>query len=189
MRAANPKAKVRVLWLNTWFDPARERAAAQALVDQGADVLTHHSGSTAVAQVAEANSAAQRVRVIAYPSDTRAFAPAAQVTAIVHRWGGFYARVAESVRAGTWTAELVWGGIVSGLVDIAALDPALPEPMRAAVQARREAIVTGRLRPFSGPSSTTPAGFASRPVRSPTRRSSRWTGSSKVSSAGWAEKV
>ena len=150
MRAASPKARVRVLWLNTWFDPAREREAAQSLVDQGADVLTHHSGSTAVAQAAQANFAAKQVRVIAYPSDMRAFAPDAQVAAIVHRWGALYAQLAENVLAGTWAAVPVWGGIASGLVDIAGLDPALPQALHAAVRERRDAIVAGRLRPFSG---------------------------------------
>jgi len=150
MRAANPKATVRVVWLNTWFDPAKERDAAQSLIDQGADVLTHHSGSTAVAQAAQAAYPSKRVRVIAYPSDMRAYAPDAQVAAIVHRWGGLYTRLAESAMARTWKPEPVWGGIASGLVDIAALDPALPANVREAVMARRQAIVEGKLRPFAG---------------------------------------
>ena len=150
MRAANPAATVRVLWLNAWFDPAREREAAQALVDRGADVLTHHSGSTAVAQAAQANFRSRRVRVIPYPSDMRAQAPDAQVAAIVHRWGGFYTCVAERVLDGTWKPDAVWGGIASGMVDIAALDPALPADVRAAVAAHRAAIVAGRSRPFAG---------------------------------------
>ena len=150
MRTANPKATVRVLWLNAWFDPAREREAAQTLIDQGADVLTHHSGSTAVAQAAQASFRARRVRVIAYPSDMRAYAPDAQLAAIVHRWGGFYTRVAERVLDGSWRAEPVWGGIGSGMVDIAALDPSLPADVRVQVATLRAAIVDGRMRPFSG---------------------------------------
>jgi simple sugar transport system substrate-binding protein len=151
MRAADPKACVRVLWLNTWFDPAREREAAQSLIDQGADVLTHHSGSTAVAQTAQANFRAKGIRVIPYPSDMRAFAPDAQLCAIVHRWGGFYTRVAESVIAGRWTNAPVWDGIASGMVDIAAIDPKVPASVRAAVQAQRQAIVEERFKPFSAP--------------------------------------
>jgi len=151
MRAANPKAQVRVLWLNTWFDPARERDASQALIDQGADVLTHHSGSPAVAQTAQANFRTRGVRVVPYPSDMHAFAPEAQLAAIEHRWGGFYTRVAESVLAGRWKAEPTWGGIASGMVDIAALDPALPEAVRSGVQSRRAAIVAGSLKPFAAP--------------------------------------
>ena len=151
MRAANPKAQVRVLWLNTWFDPARERDASQALIDQGADVLTHHSGSPAVAQTAQANFRTKGVRVVPYPSDMHAFAPEAQLAAIEHRWGGFYTRVAESVLAGRWKAEPTWGGIASGMIDLAAVDPALPEAVRSGVQSRRTAIVAGSLKPFAAP--------------------------------------
>ena len=151
MRAAKPKARVRVLWLNTWFDPAREREAAQSLIDQGADVLTHHSGSPAVAQAAQANFRSKGTRVVPYPSDMRAFAPDAQLVAIEHHWGGFYTRVAESVLAGTWKPEPVWGGIASGMVDIAAVDPKLPASVRSGVRSRRDAIVAGTLKPFAAP--------------------------------------
>ena len=151
MRAANPTATVRVVWLNTWFDPAKERDAAQALIDQGADVLTHHSASTAVAQAAQANFARRGVRVVAYPSDMHAFAPDAQLAAIVHRWGAFYTRVAESVLAGTWTPTPVWGGIASGMVDVDAVAPGLAADVRAGLADRRAAIVAGTLVPFVAP--------------------------------------
>jgi simple sugar transport system substrate-binding protein len=151
MRAANPKATVRVVWLNTWFDPAKERDAAQALIDQGVDVLTHHSASPAVAQAAQANFRSRHVRVVSYPSDMHAFAPDAQLAAIVHRWGGFYTRIARSVIDGSWRPEPVWGGIASGMVDIDALDPSLAKDVRAGVQARRAAIVAGTLAPFAAP--------------------------------------
>ena len=151
MRAANPKATVRVVWLNTWFDPAKERDAAQTLVDQGADVLTHHSASPAVAQAAQANFRSRGVRVVSYPSDMRAFAPDAQLAAIVHRWGGFYTRVAERVIDGTWRPEPVWGGIASGMVDIDAVDAALSKELRAGLESRRAAIVGRTLTPFSAP--------------------------------------
>ena len=68
MREANPKAEVRVLWLNTWFDPAREREAAQSLIDQGADVLTNHSGSPAVPQTAQEHFKDKGVRCLLYTS-------------------------------------------------------------------------------------------------------------------------
>jgi basic membrane protein A len=151
MRAANPRASVRVVWLNTWFDPAKERDAAQALIDQGADVLTHHSASPAVAQAAQANFRSRRVRVVAYPSDMRAFAPDAQLAAIVHRWGGFYTRVAERVIDGSWRPDPVWGGIASGMVDIDAVDASLAQDVRAGLQTRRAAIVAGTLAPFAAP--------------------------------------
>ena len=66
MRAASPRAQVRVLWLNSWFDPSREREAALTLINQGADVLTNHSGSPAVPQTAQANFKDKGVRVVSF---------------------------------------------------------------------------------------------------------------------------
>ena len=151
MRAANPAARVRVLWLDSWFDPGRERAAAQALIDQGADVLTNHSASTAVAQAAQASFATKGVRFIGYTSDMRAFAPDAQLGAVVHHWGAFYSQVVASVLDTTWRPAPVWGGIATGMVDIEAIDPKLPAGVRAALAAKRQAIVAGAFKPFGAP--------------------------------------
>ena len=151
MRTTNPKAVVKVVWLNTWFDPAREAEAAQTLVNQGADVLTNHSASPAVAQTAQANFAAKGVRFIGYQSDMHAFAPDAQLAAVTHHWGGYYTAVARSVLDGTWRPQPVWGGIRDGLVDLTAIDPKLPAAVRAKVDERRKAIVAGRFKPFSAP--------------------------------------
>ena len=60
MRSVNPKAQVKVVWLNVWFDPALEHDAAMRLMDQGADVLAFHTGSTAVMKAAQERGAAPR---------------------------------------------------------------------------------------------------------------------------------
>ncbi len=150
MREANPTAQLRVLWLNAWFDPAREREAAQTLINQGADVLTNHSGSPAVPQAAQAAFKDKGVRVIAYQSDMKAFAPDAQLAAVTHHWGGHYTRVAQSVLDGRWKAQPVWAGMKEGLVQLSPVDTSLPKELRAQLEARRQAVVAGKLRPFSG---------------------------------------
>lgn len=150
MREANPKAQLRVLWLNAWFDPAREREAAQTLINQGADVLTNHSGSPAVPQAAQAAFKDKGVRVIAYQSDMKAFAPDAQLAAVTHHWGGYYTRVAQAVLDGRWKAQPVWAGMKDGLVQLSAVDASLPKELRAQLEARRQAVVAGKLEPFSG---------------------------------------
>jgi basic membrane protein A and related proteins len=150
MLAVNPKAQVKVLWLNTWFDPAREREAAQTLINQGADVLTNHSGSTAVAQTAEDNFKAKGTRVVAYQSDMRAVAPNAQLTAIVHQWGGYYTAVAKSVLSGTWKPQPVWGSMKQGFVAFSPLAASVPKDVAALVNTKRAAIESGSFAPFSG---------------------------------------
>jgi simple sugar transport system substrate-binding protein len=146
MRAANPKAEVRVLWLNTWSDPVREREAAQTLVRQGADVLTNHSGSPAVPQTAEDLG----VKLVAYQSDMRRFAPRAQLAAITHHWGGDYTRVAQSVLDGRWSVQPAWGGLKDGMVQLEALHPSLPADIVEALQRLRADIESGRRHAFEG---------------------------------------
>ncbi|OYV00597.1 MAG: BMP family ABC transporter substrate-binding protein [Burkholderiales bacterium PBB5] len=146
MRAANPQAQVRVVWLNTWFDPAKEREAALTLVNQGADVLTNHSGSPAVPQVAEEKG----VGLIAYTSDMARFAPKAQLAAVTHHWGPYYTQLARQVLTGSWSGQPVWAGMKDGLVQLSALNPALPAAVKAGLAQQQQALVAGQLQPFAG---------------------------------------
>lgn len=146
MRAANPQARVRVAWLNTWFDPAREREAALAMVNAGADVLTYHSGSPAVPQLAEEKG----VRLVSYHGDMRAFAPKAQLAAITADWSGYYTRRVQALLDGRWQSADTWGGMADGMVQLAAVDASLPAALRAELGQRRDALLAGRAAPFAG---------------------------------------
>jgi simple sugar transport system substrate-binding protein len=147
MRSIDRKASVRVVWLNTWFDPARERDAALALVNQGADVLANHTASPAVALAAEEKG----VKLIANQSDMRAFAPHAQLAAVMPAWGDYYTQVARDVIARRWKPTPVWGGLRSGMVGLGAIDGALPAAQRAAVDDSRRALIDGRVTIFAAP--------------------------------------
>ena len=146
MRAANPKAVVRVLWLNTRFDPPKEREAALALISGGADVLANHSGSPAVPQTAEEKG----VKVIGYQSDMSRFAPRAQLAAVTADWGAYYTRVARTVLAGNWKAQPTWGGIRDGMVHLGALSPTLPATLRQDVAKLERQLLAGKAGPFMG---------------------------------------
>ena len=147
MRSANPKAEVKLVWLNAWFDPPREREAALSLIGQGADVLTNHSGSPAVPQVAEEKG----VMLLAYQSDMSRFAPKAQLASVSHHWGGYYSQVAQAVIKGTWKAQPVWGSMKDGLVQLSAINPALPADVKAGLAQRQQALLAGKLKPFAAP--------------------------------------
>ncbi len=146
MRVANPKATVRVAWLGTWFDPPKEREAALALIGGGADVLANHSGSPAVPQTAQERG----VKVIGYQSDMSRFAPDAQLAAVTSDWSGHYMRVAQSVMAGTWKAQPVWGGMKDGMVRLSAVHASVPADLKRELAAREQALVAGTDGPFIG---------------------------------------
>jgi len=147
MRSVNPKAQVKVIWVNSWYDPGREREAAMTLISQGADVVTHHTDSTAVVQAAEEKG----VYAIGYHSDMSKYGPKAHLTASTHDWSGHYIKVAQDLLAGTYTPSNVWGGIKAGMVKLAPLNPAVPAEVRELVAKAEADIVSGKLHPFVGP--------------------------------------
>jgi basic membrane protein A len=149
MRAANPKAVVKVVWLNTWFDPAKEREAALSLINDGADVLTHHSGSTAVPALAQ-EYASRGVMLLGYQSDMRQIAPAAQLTSVTHDWGAHYTAVAKSVLAGTWQPRPFWGGVREHIIRMAPYSDRVPAAVQHQANDVERAMAAGRFHPFSG---------------------------------------
>ena len=52
-QSVDPDFKVKIVWVNTWYDPGKEADAAKALIDQGADIISQHTDSPAPLQVAE----------------------------------------------------------------------------------------------------------------------------------------
>ena len=52
-QSVNPDFKVKIVWVNSWFDPGKEGDAAKALFDQGADIIVQHTDSPAPLQIAE----------------------------------------------------------------------------------------------------------------------------------------
>jgi simple sugar transport system substrate-binding protein len=146
-RSVNPKAQVRVVWVNTWYDPGKERDAASALMGQGADVVTHHTDSTATVAAAEEKGK----MAVAYHSNMAKFGPNAQLVAVTHHWGDYYTRRAQEALNGTWKVEPVWGGIREGMIKLEGLSDKLPKDVVDAVKAREEELRKGAFHPFTGP--------------------------------------
>ncbi len=147
MRSVDPKAEVKVVWVNSWFDPGKERDAAITLIGQGADVITHHTDSTAVVQAAEEKGK----YAIAYHSDMKKYGPKAQLAAVTHHWGAYYTKQAQAVIDGTWKTSSTWGGIKDGMVKLEGINNSVPAEVKQFVAAREKELVAGTLNPFTGP--------------------------------------
>lgn len=147
VREANPKANVKVVWVSSWYDPAKEREAAETLLLQGADILTQHTDSAAVIQTAEAKGKF----AIGYHSDMSAFGANAHLTATVHNWGPIYLAKAKAVLNDLWQSEDLWYGIQEGVTDIAPLNKVVPADVKQLVETKKAAIKAGKLRVFDGP--------------------------------------
>jgi basic membrane protein A len=131
VRKSNPSAKVKVVWTNTWFDPQKERQAAEALLDGGADVIAQHQDTPGPQQAAEARGKFG----VGYDADMSKFAPKAVLTSPIWNWGIYYSEVVKQVQAGTWKSEQYWGGWQDGLVDLAPIGPMVPADTKALAEA------------------------------------------------------
>ena len=144
MRSVDPQAQVKVIWLDAWFDPPKERDAAMTLFNQGVDVIAFHTGSTAVMAAAQERGK----MAVAYHSDMRKVAPDAQIVAVTHQWGGYYTQRAQAVLDGSWKATSLWGGVKEGMIRVGDFGPKVPKAVQEEVLARQQDIATGKLQVF-----------------------------------------
>ena len=113
--SVNPDFDIDVVWVNTWYDPAKEADAAKALINQGADIITQHTDSTAPLSVAEELG----IKGFGQASDMISFAPNTQLTSIIDQWGPYYIKRIQAALDGTLESSDTWGGMDTGMVEMA----------------------------------------------------------------------
>ncbi|MEI9404062.1 BMP family ABC transporter substrate-binding protein [Mesorhizobium argentiipisi] len=144
-QSVNPDFKVKIVWVNSWFDPGKEADAAKALFDQGADIIVQHTDSTAALQVAEE----RKLHGFGQSSDMIKFAPHAQLTSLTDEWGPYYISRVQAALDGTWKPDNVWLGIKDGAVKLAPYTN-MPDDVKAMAEATEKKIAGG-WNPFTGP--------------------------------------
>ena len=146
-QSVNPKIKTKVIWVNSWYDPAKERQAAETLVAQGADVMAQNTDSPATLQVAQEKG----VYAFGWDSDMSKFAPKAHLTAATNDWSGYYIDTAKAVIAGTWKTGSYNGGLKEGMVKMSKLNAVVPADAAKAFEEKKAALTAGTFAPFTGP--------------------------------------
>lgn len=147
-KKANPDVEISVVWVYTWFDPAKEADAARALIANGVDVITQHTDSTAPQAAAQE---AGNVYTFGQASDMAAFAPVPRIASIIDDWSPYYVKRVGQVLDGTWESGASWAGIADGEVVIGEITDAVPAEVKAEAEAMRDAIAAGDYHPFTGP--------------------------------------
>jgi simple sugar transport system substrate-binding protein len=147
-RSVNPKATTKVIWVDSWYDPGKERQAAEALIAQGADVLAQNTDSPAVVQAAEKHG----VHAFGWDSDMSKYGPNAQLTANTENWANYYIDEVRKVMAGTWTGgRQAANGIKENMVVLTPLNKSVPPNVAWLFEEKKRALIEGKLIPFAGP--------------------------------------
>ncbi|MCY3726745.1 MAG: BMP family ABC transporter substrate-binding protein [Rhodobacteraceae bacterium] len=146
-KKVNPDVEFKIVWVFTWFDPAKEADAAQTLIEQGVDVIMQHTDSTAPMTIAEEKG----IFAFGQASDMMEFGPTARLSSIIDNWAPYYVARTQALLDGTWESVDVWDGISTGMVEIGEFSDRIPEDVRAEAQAMADAISDGFYHPFTGP--------------------------------------
>jgi simple sugar transport system substrate-binding protein len=145
-QSVNPNFKLKIVWVNTWMDPAKEADAAKALFDQGVDIITQHTDSTAPLQIAQERG----LLGFGQAHDMYDAAPKAQLTAIIDNWGPYYISRVQAVLDGTWKSQSSWDGLKEGTVQMGNYTN-MPDDVAAAAKDIQAKITSGEFHPFTGP--------------------------------------
>ncbi len=146
-QSVNPKAKLKVVWVSSWFDPPKETEAATTLLNGGADVLLQNTDSSAVLQAAEKAGK----YAFGWDSDMSAYAPKAHLGSAVLNWAPYYEKVVNDVMNKTWaTADTKWG-TKEGMNDFVKISDAVPDDVKKLVETAKAGIKDGTVAVFKGP--------------------------------------
>jgi simple sugar transport system substrate-binding protein len=146
-KSVNPDVKLKIVWANTWYDPGKETDAANALMDQGVDVLIQHTDSPAPLIAAQKRG----IRAIGQASDMSKFAPKAHVFSVRDNWAPYYIKTVQQVMDGTWKSQDFWGGLHDDMLQLTSINPNLPADVRAKIDATYQGVKSGTIQPFKGP--------------------------------------
>jgi basic membrane protein A len=145
-RSVNPEAISEVVFVNSWFDPAAESQAANALIDDGVDVLYGIMDDPTYLTVAEERG----VWAIMWNTDMRRYGPNAYVSSVLLNWNDFYVSEVRAFLDGTWTGGRYVSLPLGHGVDRDAWGQNVPTDVQTQVDAVREQILGG-WSPFVGP--------------------------------------
>lgn len=146
-RSVNPNATTRVVWVNKWFDPGKEREAATTLIGQGVDVLMQNTDSAAVVQTAEEKG----VLAFGWDSDMSKFGPKAHVAASSIDWNVYYSKRVAAVLDNKWQTGSTWWGLKEGMIDLKHYNATLPEDVKKLLEERRQGVIDGSRPIWKGP--------------------------------------
>jgi basic membrane protein A and related proteins len=146
-RSVNPNAQTKVIWISSWYDPPKEREAAETLVSQGADVLYQNTDSPAAVQVAEKKG----LYAFGQDSDMSKYGPRAHLSANTVNWGVYYVKKVGDKLAGKWKPEDTAWGMKEGMIEVSPLGAAVPADVAKLFNEKKEAIASGKLEVFAGP--------------------------------------
>ncbi|MEL6919463.1 MAG: BMP family ABC transporter substrate-binding protein [Pseudomonadota bacterium] len=148
-QAINPDIETTVVYTNSWWDPVKEGEVAEAMLDQGIDVIGNNLSSAAPFIAAEKRDA----KSIGFQLDMSKHAPNGHLTSVKFNWDKHLVPTIGAIADGTWQPN-EWGafpGMKDGVVSLTPLSDDIPADVQAKIEATAAKIMAGEMTPFDGP--------------------------------------
>ena len=146
VESVNPDAKIYVAVTNSWYDPDKEKAASEQLLDMGCDVMAQHCDTPYPQTLAQDRG----VYGIGYNSDMSKETPNSCLTSVIWNWSAYYTSAVKSVMNRTWDGSNYYGGMAEGLVGITNLASFAADGTQEKVNEATAAILSGENNVFDG---------------------------------------
>ena len=144
----NPEVTVKVVWLNSWFNPSKAQESARSLIAQDADVIfSLYQDTPSVVTVAEEEG----VYVVNTSSDMKKYAPNHLLASMTIDWGPYFIDRVQKSMDGAYDGLAYWGGMADGAVGVASLSPDLTKEDVAEIDSVIAEIKAGKFHPMTGP--------------------------------------
>jgi basic membrane protein A and related proteins len=137
-KSVNPDVKERIIYINTFYDPAAEKDAALSLIDAGADVLYQATNTPAHVQAAEEKG----VYAMSQYEDMRQFGPHAYVSGDEFIWEKYFIPTFKAIYENSWKPRRFQPDLISGISNIAEFGPMVTEEMKAKVEESKNRMLT-----------------------------------------------
>jgi basic membrane protein A len=110
IKEVNPKVVLSVKWINAWYDTAKAKEAAEALITEGCDSLAFTEDSPTVIEVGKAHTdKGQQIYTFSHYSPMQKFGENSVVSGELCDWGPMYVKTLQDLYDGTWTSkDMTW---------------------------------------------------------------------------------
>jgi basic membrane protein A len=143
VQTSHPGAKVKIVWTNSWFAPAKEKQAAENLKAAGADVIGQNVDDPAIGQYDQSKG----IPWVGYDSN----APTSWLTGAVYNWGPYYLAEVKAAMNGKWKSQFWYGSLKSGFAALAPYGPKVSAATKKLIATKQKLIESGKWFEFQGP--------------------------------------
>ena len=147
-KRANENAKVRVMWVNNWWDPETDKLCADTLIGEGITTMAYYGSTSAALQECESKGA----YCTGFHIDMHDYAPDACLSSFVWNWVPILSEIVDRYVSNNNSHDMIIGGMDTDCAQLAPVNADIVDAdVIADVEALEQQVRSGEVVVFTGP--------------------------------------